>query len=73
MHNNHGIHGACTTDVLHALLLGMFRYIYECFFEQIGTNSKLSDELMPVQGNVGTFFLRKVTVTFPKCTLLMAC
>ena len=45
VHNNHRIRGACPMDMLHALLFGMFRYICDCFFEQIGPNSKLSDEL----------------------------
>ena len=32
-------------DMLHTLLLTVFRYICDCLFEQLGTNSKLSDEI----------------------------
>ena len=35
-HNGQGIHGACPMDMLHAILLGIFKYIREVFFAQIG-------------------------------------
>jgi hypothetical protein len=40
--NAQGIHGACPSEMLHALLLGVFKYTRECFFLQIGENSKLA-------------------------------
>ena len=66
LHNNHGIHGACPMDMLHALLLGMFRYIHDCFFEQIGPNSKLSDELNAWARQYGDFISRQSDRNFPK-------
>jgi hypothetical protein len=42
-HNRQGIHGACPWEMLHALLLGMFRYTRDGFFEQIGESSKTAD------------------------------
>ena len=34
-HNDQGIHGSCPIEMLHALLLGIFKYVRDCFFEQI--------------------------------------
>ena len=31
-YNKQGIHGACPSEMLHALLLGVFKYTRECFF-----------------------------------------
>jgi hypothetical protein len=31
-HNNHGVHGSCPFEMLHALLLGIFKYTHEPFF-----------------------------------------
>jgi len=39
-HNDQGIHGACPMDMLHAILLGIFKYIREVFFFQIGGKSE---------------------------------
>ena len=66
LHNNHGIHGACPMDMLHALLLGMFRCIRDCFFEQIGPNSKLSDELNAWARQYGNFISWQSDRDFPK-------
>ena len=34
--NNRGIHGACPSDMLHAILLGIFKYVRDTFFDRIG-------------------------------------
>ena len=44
-HNDHGIHGACPMEMLNAMLLGIFRYVRDCFFEQVGPDSGLADDL----------------------------
>jgi hypothetical protein len=36
------VHGACPIEMLHALLLGIFKYVHDMFFEQIGGSSQLS-------------------------------
>ena len=41
LHNKQGIHGACPMEMLHALLLGLFRYTCDCFFEQIGESLQM--------------------------------
>jgi hypothetical protein len=44
-HSNEGVHGACPLEMLHALvlLLGIFKYVRDMFFEQIlGGSSQLS-------------------------------
>ena len=38
-HNGQGIHGACPLDMLHAILLGLFKYVREVFFTQVGETS----------------------------------
>jgi hypothetical protein len=45
LHNKQGIHGACPVKMLHALLLGLFKYTRGCFFEQIGESSKTADAI----------------------------
>ena len=44
-HNKQGIHGACPVEMLHAILLGIFKYTRDCFFEQIGETSKTADKI----------------------------
>ena len=38
--NGRGIHGACPSDMLHAILLGLFKYIRDVWFEFIGGKPK---------------------------------
>jgi hypothetical protein len=45
LHNNQGIHGACPLEMLHAILLGMFKYINECFFQQIGPKLQAAKDI----------------------------
>jgi hypothetical protein len=45
LHNNRGIHGACPWELLHAILLGIFKYAKDCFFDKIGTTSALAVEI----------------------------
>ena len=65
-HNDQGVHGACPMDMLHALLLGMFRHIRDCFFEQIGPTSKLSDEINAWAMKCGELISRQSDRDFPK-------
>ena len=36
LHNNRGIHGACPIEMLHQILLGIFKYLNQEFFKQVG-------------------------------------
>ena len=66
LHNLQGIHGACPMDMLHALLLGIFRYTRDCFFEQIGVSSKLSDDFNAHARQHGDLISRQSDRDFPK-------
>ena len=38
MHNSMGVHGACPMEMLHQILLGVFKYTREEFFNICGEN-----------------------------------
>ena len=66
MHSDQGIHGTCPMEMLHAILLGMFRYIRDGFFEQIGPSSKLSDTINAWARKYGSLISRQSERDFPK-------
>ena len=43
--NNQGIHGACPSEMLHAILLGIFKYVRESFFDHMGKTSELAEDI----------------------------
>jgi len=43
--NERGIHGACPSEMLHAILLGIFKYLRAVFFDTIGETSKLAEDI----------------------------
>ena len=43
--NDAGIHGACPSEKLHAIQLGVFKYIREIFFKHMGRTSQLADDI----------------------------
>lgn len=43
--NECGIHGATPSEMLHALLLGLFKYARDIFFDLIGPNSQLAQDI----------------------------
>lgn len=45
MGNRRGIHGSCPSEMLHALLLGIFKYIREIFFHFLGKDSALAKDV----------------------------
>ena len=42
--NDRGIHGACPSEMLHAVQLGIFKYVRDIFFELVGKSSGLAKE-----------------------------
>jgi len=62
-----GIHGACPSEMLHALLLGIFKYTRDCFFEQTGPSTALSDEIDSLSQTIGDVFGRQSEPDMPKC------
>lgn len=64
---NQGVHGACPSEMLHAILLGIFKYTRDCFFEQLGKTSELSDEIDSLAQSIGESFSRQSERDMPKC------
>jgi hypothetical protein len=56
---DHGIHGATPLEMLHAILLGMFKYMNECFFVQIGKTSQLADDINALAQKYGELLHRQ--------------
>ena len=65
--NERGIHGACPSEMLHAMLLGLFKYLKECFFEQIGPSSQLARDINGLIKQYGDLFGRQSERDMPKC------
>jgi hypothetical protein len=65
--SSRGIHGACPMELLHMMLLGIFKYTRNCFFEQIGNSSKLADEINALAQIYGVRFGRQAGRDLPKC------
>ena len=62
-----GIHGACPSEMLHALLLRIFKYTRDCFFEQIGPTSQLAEDIDGLAQRYGDAFARQSERDMPKC------
>ncbi|NJL56627.1 hypothetical protein HC928_16785 [bacterium] len=59
LHNNRGIHGACPWELLHAVLLGIFKYCRDCFFLQLGKTSKATEEVNALAKEIGALLARQ--------------
>ena len=64
--NSRSIHGACPMEMLHATLLGMFRCIRDCFFEQLGAGSKLATLINGFAQELGGLMSRQSDRNLPK-------
>ena len=62
-----GVHGSCPSEMLHALLFGVFKYTRVFFFEQIGPYSKLADDVDALAQQVGDRFARQSERDMPDC------
>ena len=65
--SSRGIHGATPTEMLHQILLGVFKYTRDCFFEQIGKTSKMANEINALAQKYGVQFGRQSGRDLPKC------
>jgi hypothetical protein len=65
-HNDRGVHGACPIEMLHAVLLGIFKYIRDCFFHQMGHTSDLGDKINALAQKYGELFHRQSDKDLPK-------
>ena len=43
--NDRGIHGACPSEMLHAMQLGIFKYTRDIFFQNIGENAQIAHDI----------------------------
>ena len=66
LHNDTGIHGACPIEMLHHILLGMFKYVITGFREQIGRSSFACDEINALAKTYGKLFMHNSDRNLPK-------
>jgi hypothetical protein len=52
--------------MLHALLLGIFKYVRDCFFEQIGDKSKLAAKIDAMAVKYGELYSRQSNLNMSK-------
>ena len=62
-----GIHGACPSEMLHAIHLGIFLYVRECFFAQIGPTSQLAKDIDALAQEYGALFRHNSERDLPNC------
>ena len=67
-YNHQGIHGSCPSEMLHALLLGVFKYTRLCFFDEIGATSQLADRINALAQVYGNQFARQAERDKPNCS-----
>lgn len=66
LHNSEGVHGACPLELLHMLNLGIYKYVRDCFFDQIGKDSARSEEINALAIEIGGLFCRQSDTRLPK-------
>ena len=69
-HNKTGIHGACPMEMLHALYLGIFKYVRDAFFEQIGSTSQLKHHVEALCKRYGVYLSRQSSRDMPRTKFL---
>ena len=65
-HNARGIHGACPIEILHMILLGLFKYVKEAFFVQLGASGVAAQEINALCTWIGKLFARQSDRDLPK-------
>ena len=63
--NTRGIHGACPVDMLHTVLLGVFRYVRDVFFQYVGPTSKTAKQINGLSKEYARCFGRQADRTMP--------
>ena len=54
-----GIHGACPSEKLHAIQLGLFKYVREIFFVHMGKSSQLAEDINALATMYGKVLTRQ--------------
>ena len=68
LHNKCGVHGATPLEMLHAMLLGVFKYVRDIFFTQTGKTSQVSAEIDALAKEMGHLLHRQSDRDKPKTT-----
>ena len=66
LHNNQGVHGGTPLEMLHAILLGNFLYLQNCFFEQTGSSTQLGDRIDELCIQYGELYAQQSDRDLPK-------
>ena len=69
LHDKRGIHGACPWEMLHAILLGIFVYVRDCLFMQVGKTSKSASDLNGLSKILGSLISRQSDRNKPRTKL----
>lgn len=60
-----GIHGACPSEMLHAVLLGIFKYLRDIFFKYMGKYSQLAEDIDSIAKRYGQDLTHQSDRDFP--------
>jgi len=63
--NDRGIHGACPSEMLHAMLLGIFKYVRDIFFKNMGATSKCAGDINGLSQIYGKLLSRQSDRSIP--------
>ena len=63
--NDAGIHGSCPSEMLHAFLLGTFKYLRDIFFEMVGSSSEGARLMNALAQVYSKMFARQSDRTMP--------
>ena len=66
LQNDRGIHGATPVELLHAVLLGIFKYVREEFFVQMGKDSQIAKDINALAVTYGELYQRQSDRDMPK-------
>lgn len=65
MGNDYGIHGGCPSELLHAFLLGLFKYLRDILFEMVGKDSEGAKQINAMATLYSRTFARQSDRTIP--------
>ena len=63
--NDHGIHGACPSEMLHQMQLGIFKYCRDIFFLELGESAQVAKEVNGLARMYGKLLSHQSDRTLP--------
>ena len=66
--NEQGVHGGTPFEMLHGILLGVFKYVRDIFFDNMGKKSQCVGGFQALAGKYGTLFQHQSDRDMPKTT-----